>query len=231
MNYIDLTLELRDGLTTYKSHPPVSIKPSATFETTGHRYEPPCLGFRSSMISFSDHSGTHVDAPSHFLKDGKSAESLDVRKLLGSALMLDVTPWKKPEDPVTADMLTEAEKTQGLYVEEGDIVLIRTWPGQWGDEGFFEAKALDASAARWLSEHGIHVVGVDLPNIDIHDNMKREVHLELLSKDILIVENLVNLDQVPKHSRFIFMGMPLKLRDATASPIRALAILDAQFID
>jgi kynurenine formamidase len=231
MNYIDLTLELYDGLTTYKSHPPISIKPSATFETTGHRYEPPCLGFRSSMIAFSDHSGTHVDAPSHFLQDGASAEALDVRKLLGSALVLDVTPWKKPDEPVTAEMLKEAEKKQGLYVEEGDIVLIRTWTGQWGDEGFFEAKALDASAGKWLAERNIYVVGLDLPNIDVHDNMKREVHLELLAKDILIVENLVNLDKVPTHSRFIFMGMPLKLRGATASPIRALAILDAQFID
>jgi len=231
MNYIDLTLELYDGLTTYKSHPPISIKPSATFESTGHRYEPPCLGFRSSMISFSDHSGTHVDAPSHFMKDGISAEAMDVSKLLGSALVLDVTPWKMPEQPVTADMLAEAEKTQGLYVEEGDIVLIRTWRGEWGEDGFFEAKALEASAGKWLAERNIGVVGLDLPNIDVHDNMKREVHLELLDKGIYIVENLVNLDKLPKLSRFIFMGMPLKLRGATASPIRALAILDAQFID
>lgn len=231
MNYIDLTLELHDGLVTYQSHPPISIKPSSTFESSGHRYIPPCIGFQSSMIAFSDHSGTHVDAPSHFLKDGGSVESMDIRKLLGNGLLLDVTPWKNPDEPVTAEMLKEAERTQGLYVEKGDIVLIRTWKGQWGEEGFFEAKALDASAGHWLAEKEIHVVGLDLPNIDIHDNMKREVHLALLSKEICIVENLVNLDKVPKHSRFIFMGMPLKLRGATASPIRALVILDAQFID
>ncbi|HEY8528430.1 MAG TPA: hypothetical protein VIL22_01965 [Paenibacillaceae bacterium] len=56
--------------------------------------------------------------------------------------------------------------------------------------------------------------------------MKREVHLELLSKESHIVENLVNLDQVPKHSRFIFRGMPLKLWDATMLFIEGGRLID-----
>lgn len=231
MKYIDLTLELYDGLRTYSSHPPVEIKEQSTFENSRSRYVEPCIGFESRMLSFSDHSGTHVDAPLHFIKDGESTEKMDISKLLGTALLLDVTPFKKPSEPVTREMLEEAEIRQGIYVEKGDIVLIRTWEGNWGDDGFFDAQALSPCAGKWLADKEIHVVGIDLPNIDIHHNMKREVHLEILGKKIYIVENLINLDKLPAYSRFIFMGIPLRLKNATASPIRALAILDAQFID
>lgn len=55
--------------------------------------------------------------------------------------------------------------------------------------------------------------------------MKREVHLKLLSAPIYIVENLVNLEQLPLHERFTFMALPLKLKNATASPVRAVAFI------
>ena len=70
------------------------------------------------------------------------------------------------------------------------------------------------------------VVGLDLPNIDINDNMKREVHLEVLGANIYIVENLVNLDRLPKDRSFQFFAIPLKLKNATASPVRAIALVD-----
>ncbi len=230
MRLIDLTLELYDGIQTYRSHPPIAIKEQSTFLSSGERYIEPCEGFESRMISFPDHSGTHVDAPLHFIRNGASTEKMQIEKLLGSALLLDVSNMKRPDEPVTKEMLEQAERDQGLYVEEGDIVLVRTWKGEWGAEGFFDAEAFASCAGKWLAEKKINVIGLDLPNIDQNSNMKREVHMELLAQNIYIVENLVHLDQVPTHSRFVFMGMPLKLRDATASPIRALVVLDAQFI-
>lgn len=230
MKLIDLTLELKDGMQTFPGHPALSIKVQSSFENSKERYLPPCNGFESRFISFSDHSGTHVDAPLHFIANGQSVTDMDIYKLMGTALLLDVSELKRPEEAVTKDILEEAERKQGVYVEKEDIVLIKTWKKGWGEAGFFEAKALSACAGEWLSNKQVNVVGIDLPNIDVNENMRRDVHMNLLSKNIYIVENLVNLELVPRTSRFIFIGIPLKLSNATASPIRALAMLDAQII-
>jgi arylformamidase len=230
MKIIDLTLELHDGLITYAGHPPIQIKEQSTFESSKKRYIHPCEGFESRLISFSDHSGTHVDAPLHFIKGGDSAENIPVEKMFGEALILDVSNLKRPDEPVTKELLEEAEQKQGVYVEKDDIVLIRIWSKKWGDEGFFEALALDESAGKWLADKKVRVVGLDLPNVDVNHNMHRGVHLDLLGNHIYIVENLINLDQLPNHSRFMFFALPLKLKNATASPVRAVAVLDAQLI-
>ncbi|MBK5458124.1 cyclase family protein [Peribacillus sp. TH16] len=229
MKIIDLTLELYDGLVTSNELPEVGIKNNNSFEQKDTSNPLP-KGFHSKMISFSDHSGTHVDAPSHFLENEESVENINLKKMFGDALILDVSMLKVPHEPVTKELLEEAERRQGVYVEKDDIVLIRTWERTWGEEGFFEAQALDDSAANWFIEKQIHIVGLDLPNADLNHNTESRIHQKLLSNEIYIVENLVNLEKLPKHSRFLFFGIPLKLKNATASPIRALSILDSQLI-
>jgi arylformamidase len=226
MKIIDLTLEIYDGLQSFASHPPIQIKEQSTFENSKHRYIPPCQGFESRLLSFSDHSGTHIDAPLHFIEGGESTSEMTVKKTTGLAIMLDVSDYKAPDESVTSEMLEKAEQEQGINVQKNDIVLIRTRKGTWGDEGFFYENSLAISAGEWLASKKVKTVGLDLPNIDVNDNMKREVHLELLGKNIYIVENLVNLDKLPKQSRFQFFALPLKLRNATASPVRAVAFVE-----
>ena len=104
MPIIDLSLEIYDGLQTFKSHPAISIKEESTFENSRHRYIEPCHGFESRMLKFSDHSGTHIDAPLHFIKGGESTSEMSLEKTMGKAYMLDVSDFKKPDEPVTAEM-------------------------------------------------------------------------------------------------------------------------------
>ncbi|WP_085522738.1 cyclase family protein [Tuberibacillus sp. Marseille-P3662] len=226
MNVIDLTLELYDGLQSFASHPPVQIKEHSTFENSKDRYILPCKGFESRMLAFSDHSGTHIDAPVHFIEGGESASEMALEKTMGAGLLLDVSDFKGPDEAVTSEMLDQAEARQGVHVQEGDILLIRTRKGTWGDEGFFSEKAFARSAGAWITGKKVKTVGLDLPNIDVNDNMKREVHLEVLGKNIYIVENLVNLEKLPKQERFQFNATPLKMKNATASPVRAIAFVE-----
>lgn len=230
MHYVDLTLEIRDGLQTYKSHPPIKIEDSATFENTKHLYVPPCCGFGSKKMELSDHAGTHIDAPNHFIKNGQSVDEIPIENILGSAIMLDCSHMKKHHETVTADMLERAEREQGLYVEKGDIVFVRTYTGTWGDEEFWNARSFAACAGEWFARKEVSVIGLDLANADEQENMGRPVHMALLSRNIYIIENLIHLDKLPRHDRFTFMTAPLKLKGATASPIRALAFIDKQFI-
>lgn len=226
MKIIDLTLELYNGLRSFESHPPVKIEEQSTFATSKHRYEPPCNGFESRLITFSDHSGTHIDAPLHFIEGGQAANEMSLENTCGEAVLLDVSDLKSNDEPVTGDMLEKAEKTQNITVEENDIVLVKTHKLTWGKEGFHDIKTFHISAGEWLNLKKIKLVGIDLPNIDINENMKREVHLKLLGNNIYIVENLVNMDQLPKNKRFYFQALPLKLKNATASPVRAVAFIE-----
>ncbi|MEY9866673.1 arylformamidase [Peribacillus sp. B2I2] len=228
MKIIDLTLELYDGLVTNNDLPAIGIKDEPLEHKGKHDSLP--RGFRTKLISFSDHSGTHVDVPSHFSVNEDSFEYIKLKNMFGDALILDVSMLKATDEPVTKDLLEEAERRQGVYVEKDDIVLIRIWGQEWGKEGFFEAQALDDSVAEWFIEKQVHIVGLDLPNADSNQDSESGIHQKLLNNDIYIVENLVNLEKLPKHSRFLFFGIPLKLKNATASPIRALSILDSQLI-
>lgn len=226
MKIIDLTLEIYDGLKSYLSHPPIVIRPESTFENSGHRYVAPCEGFESRFLEMSDHSGTHIDAPLHFIRESQSTAEMDLTRCYGDAVYLDVTPFKQSKDEVTYEMLEKAVVAQNIEVKPNDIVLVRTRTGNWGEDGFFEEGAFAASAGDWLIEKQVKCVGLDLANIDTHDNMAREVHMKILPVPIYIVENLVNLDQLPKDQHFTFSALPLKLKNSTASPVRAVAIIN-----
>lgn len=226
MKIVDLTLEIYDGLLSYTSHPPIAIQEESTFDNSGHRYVAPCEGFESRFLRMSDHSGTHIDAPIHFIRDGESTAEMELTKTYGRAILLDVSSFKDPFEAVTGEMLTKAEQRQGITVSHGDIVLVRTRMAKWGEGDFFSEHAFATCAGDWLLEKQVKCIGLDLANIDVHDNMKREVHLKLLSVPIYIVENLVNLEQLPLNKHFTFMALPLKLKNATASPVRAVALVE-----
>lgn len=226
MKIMDLSLEIYDGLRSYTSHPPIAISEESTFENSGSRYIAPCEGFESRMLKMSDHSGTHIDAPLHFMRNGESTSEMDLSKAYGKAVLLDVSDFKGPYEAVTREMLDEAENRQGITVQPDDILIVRTRKLKWGEGDFYEEHAFAPSAGDWIVERKVKCVGLDLANIDIHDNMKREVHLKLLSIPVYIVENLVNLDQLPLNESFTFMALPLNLKNATASPVRAVAFVD-----
>lgn len=225
MNIIDLTLEVYDGLKSYLSHPAIVIRTESTFENSGHRYIEPCEGFESRFLEMSDHSGTHIDAPLHFIRHGQSTSEMELTRCMGEAICIDVSPYKKRNEEVTVGMLEKALEVQGLEVKENDIVIVRTRKGEWGEEGFFEEGAFHPEVGDWLVANKVKCVGLDLANIDTHDNMARSVHMKILRESIYIVENLVNLDDLPKDKRFQFIALPLKLKNATASPVRAIAIV------
>lgn len=226
MKIIDLSVELFDGMISYTSHPPIVIREESTFANSGHRYQPPCEGFESRFLEMSDHSGTHIDAPIHFIREGQTVSEMDLSQCMGRAVLLDVSDFKAKDEPVSIDMLNRAEQQQHIVVESQDIVLIRTRKGQWGDATFFEEAAFAPETGQWFVDKQIKAVGLDLANIDINDNMNRDVHMKILKLPIYIVENLTNLDQLPLNKKFHFQAVPLKLKNATASPVRALAFLE-----
>jgi arylformamidase len=224
MKAIDLSHRVHDGLTTHPSHPRIVISDFVVHAFTAPRYKAPCKGFATKQLLISDHAGTHVDAPTHFHADSTSIDQQDLEKFFGDAILLDVSS-KELRRPVDLELVKETLSRDNLDIRQGDIVLIRAWVGDWMDHDFHQANGLDVDAARWLRERGMKAVGIDLGNIEDNADMTRQVHVYLLDEKVPIYENLANLGSIPV-KRFMFVGFPLFLKDATGSPVRAVALLD-----
>lgn len=224
MRIYDLTLELADGMQTHPAHPRCVVIEFARHAFTAPRFRPPCQGFASRILMFSDHIGTHVDSPFHFIPAGATIESVPLDRLVGPAICLDVS-GKPPDQPVTRAMLEEAERRAGTAVQRGDILLVRAWPGQHTDEGFMKCAGLNDEAAGWAVARGVKALGCDLATPDDPSDLRRPVHMILLGQGIPIMEHIANLETLPA-PRFQFVGVPLRIRGATGSPIRAMAIFE-----
>ncbi len=229
---VDLGLELTAGLRTWDVKPPVTLLPYMTARTFS-------LGFNTKLLILEDHTGTHVDAPLHFYDGefrsprGKSIAELPLEKLVGEAVLIDVSD-KDPQEPVGQRLLAARAAAQGVTIRRGDIVLVRFWPKPWGTpmEEFLDARGLALDACEWLLKQGVKAVGVDHANLEgklakEFGNLEAPGHVLFLhpSREIPIMENLVNLDRLGR-PRFRFAALPLKIAGATGSPIRAIAIVE-----
>jgi arylformamidase len=229
---VDLTLTLNDGIVTWETKPPFRLLPYTSASTF-------TLGFNTKLLIMEDHTGTHVDAPFHFYDGthrqprGHTVAEIPLEKLMGEAVLIDVSQ-KSPRDPVDRAMLERAAKAQETQIRSGDVVLVRFWPGAWGEprKEFFETRGLTDDACEWLSERGAKCVGVDHPNLEgrlasEHGNLDSPGHLLFLhpEREVPIIENLVHLEAI-RARRFRFAALPLKIAGATGSPVRAIAFVD-----
>lgn len=220
---IDLTIQLENNLKMFDFFPPVIIEDYFDHESTKDRYSEPCQGSKVSRISTIDHIGTHVDAPVHFIPGGKDISQCSVDSIFGPAVYIDVSE-KGEENPLSLNVFKKFQDQQNIKIKEGDIVIIKCTKKKWNDKGFMNSPSLLLDTAKYLVEKKVKAVGVDLMAVDCLDDMSRPVHLELLGHEVLAIEGLNNLEKIPT-GRFTFIALPLFLKGASASPIRAIAVI------
>lgn len=225
---IDLTLPVEPGMPVWPGFPEVSI------EQTAHRAVD---GATMDHVSMRSHTGTHVDAPMHFVPEGKSLDAFDVSKFVGEGVVLDLTPCENAET-ITPDRLEPFADV----IDSGDVVFLHTgWDEYHGrtPEWLFEFPHLSRAAAEWLADRDLQAVGIDTPSVGgwydeapnhgpSTDVPPEDSHLPLLENDILAVEELCNLDAVldGADSRRAFFGFtPLNLQGTSGSSVRAFAFL------
>lgn len=137
---------------------------------------------------------------------------------------MDLTS-KGAKAEITRNDIEAAERSGGEQIHANDVVIVRTgWERFTGRAEYLTSyPGLTKDAAEYLISRNATAVGVDSPNPDHPDDSTFPFHNTLLPRGILIIENLANLGELTK-KRFRFVGLPLKIRDATGSPIRAVAI-------
>lgn len=215
MRVVDLSQTIHPRMQVFPAYP----HPSTVLWTKRETY-----GFEAEAIFMVTHTGTHVDAPYHFDPKGIKVDEVSLERLVGEGLILDMT-HKGAKEYITSSDIKLAESKQGVEVKEGHIVIIRTgWDSNLGkDEYLTSYPGVSRDGAEYLLRRRISALGVDTPNPDHPDDPSFPVHNVLLPNGILIIENLTNLGSLNKY-RFTFVGVPLRIKGASGSPIRAIAI-------
>lgn len=213
MNPIDLTLEISNKLPSFPGSPSPQFISWADKKSDGYNLE---------LVFFSSHSGTHLDAPYHFVEKGVSIDKIPLSKLIINAVICRVK--KDPNEPITQRDIIDFETRNGTIHPNMAVVFETEWSKGIAKKDYFTKNpGLSAAAARYLLKKKISLVGIDSPSIDIGKDSKFPVHHILLKGGVLILENLCNLGKIPR-PYFKLIVLPLKLRGATGSPVRAVAI-------
>ena len=215
MKVIDLTLTVSEKIPTF----PGSPKPHfIEWETI------PKDGYNLELLFLSTHTGTHIDAPFHFVKNGKKIHEIKPERLVNEAVLIRI--GKNSNRSISKTDIQNFEQKNGK-IENGSTVIFYTgWQKNLNKEFYFtENPGLSVSAAKYLVSKKINMVGIDSPSIDLGTDSKFSVHHVLAKNNILIVENLANLGMI-KSNNFHLITSPLKLKNATGSPIRAFGFVD-----
>ena len=203
--WIDVSVTLHDGMVHWPDNPPVSITRQLDISKGD--------AANVSMLSMGSHTGTHMDAPLHFVPEGKGLDEMDLEATMGPARVIEI------DDPVavTADALEDH------VIEAGERILFKTrnsdrrWVDQPFDEDFVY---VSAGAAAHLAALGVRVVGVDYLSVGGFKSDGVETHTALLEAGIWVIEGL-DLSRVSA-GEYELICLPLKILRSDGAPARAI---------
>jgi arylformamidase len=204
--FIDVSVAIRAGMPHWPDNPPIEIERVFDLEL-GH---PATV----SKMSLGVHTGTHMDAPSHFLAGTAGIDRMPLDATIGRARVIRIA------DP----QLVRVRELEKHKIRRGERILLRTRnsPRVWEADHFVEDFVhLSAEAAQWLAERGVRTLGVDYLSVaGFLDDTGESVHRALLSAGIWIIEGL-DLSRVPAGPCELIC-LPLKLLDGDGAPARAI---------
>ena len=215
MKILDLTLTISNKIPTFPGSPHPHFIPWENIKDDGYNLE---------LLFLSSHTGTHMDAPHHFLEKGAKIHEINLKKLVSEAVL--VKSKKKSGESITKIDIQKFEKNHGKIKSFSSVIFYTGWQRNLQKKYYFTKNpGLSVSAAKYLASKKINLVGIDSPSIDLGTDSKFSVHQIFAKKGMLIVENLANLDKI-KSSKFHLVVLPLKLKNATGSPVRAVAFVE-----
>ncbi len=227
MKIVDLSRELYHRTPSYPGQPPVIHGVWKTheeaFEESGN-----IQGNMVMFMSMSDHAGTHIDAPRHFGKTGVSIDQYPLENCIVPGICLDLRHIA-PKAEIGPDDLDKAVKAAGVPVPKGGTVLLctghheRTFPTAAYST---DNSGVNVAATEWFARQGLVHFGIDSMRPGPAGKVNALVHKVCLELNITHMESLCNLEALIGKGQFQFIGLPLKFRGGTGSPIRAVAVFN-----
>ena len=216
---IDLTHRMRAGMPVWPTHPHYRQEVVESFD----RGDVAC----NHALCMSEHTGTHFDAPLHFVPGGRSIADVPVDRFFGRMVTIDArdTP---PATALGPEAISDFEAHHGA-IAPGDAVFFHFgWDRFWSDpqQGhrvLEDWPGLSRETSLLLVERGVRIVGTDCLSIDRFGSSDFPAHNILLGADILVGENFANLGLLPPICTLV--SLPLAIEGGSGSPLRAVALV------
>lgn len=226
---IDLSQEIFSGMPVFPGLPEVEITVHATHEQwdgiTGSDVVTPAV----NRLDMGEHTGTHVDAMNHMARQyrGQSIDTMPLTMFYTEGICLDLSQKGLQELIEPADLERALSET-GLEIKQGDTVLLYTdhYRRAFGTDGWHKGPGISIEAARWLGRQEISAFGVETASPGVRGVSNKEVHHLCGELGFTHYENMINLDRLIGRGRFRFIGLPLRIRGGTGSPVRAVAVFE-----
>ena len=221
---VDLTHTYDSDFPTFDGNPGILYEEAVNFDASGYQLW---------KLTIYEHTGTHIDAPMHFSKDGTSVDEIEPAKLVCPLCIVDITA-KAQDDP---NAMVEAEDIEAWISANGDlpegacVAMLSGWAAKVDDpsfrtnaEGNFAFPGFGKSATDLLMEAGAAAIGVDTLSLDPGNSADFAVHTSWLPAGFYGIECLNNLDQLPATGATVFVGAP-KHAKGTGGPARVMAVM------
>lgn len=226
---VDLSQEIVSGMPVFPGMPEVAVTVHATHEQWDGIADSDVVSPAVNRLEMGEHTGTHVDALSHMAREhrGRSIDTMPLSMFYTEGLCLDLS-GKGPRELIETADLERALSEAGLDIRPGDTVLLYTDHHRraFGTADWPDGPGISAEAARWLGGQGIAAFGVETMAPGVRHVSNREVHRICGEMGFTHYENLVNLHRLVGRGRFRFVGLPLRIRGGTGSPVRAVAVFE-----
>ena len=214
MKIIDLSYTLDESCMTCGTpwHEKVRLKPLGTIETVGRN---------THSITLGSHTGTHMDAPLHFLEGTEGIDCVNLEKLCGPCTVIDMA-HKGQGDVVTLQDVEQLEITQRMLFRF-------CWFRHWKTDIFYnQFPFFSEGAAQYLVEQGLQVLALDTPSPDDGSAIGKmddsPVHKILLKNNVTIIEYWTHTDLLDTAKRYNLFALPLKLKDCDGAPSRIIMV-------
>ena len=231
---VDLTYPFDEKTIYWPTAPfPFELKKLAYGETPGGYF------YAANSFCAPEHGGTHLDAPIHFSKDGRTADQIPVRQLIGPAVVLDVSSKADADGDyrLAVEDVKAWERRHGP-IPAGAIVLLRTgWGRRWPDRKRYLGDDTPGDASRLhfpsygkeaaellVRERRVGALGVDTASIDYGPSKDFIVHQIALGAQVPGLENIANLEEVPQTGAWV-IALPMKIAGGSGGPLRIVALL------
>lgn len=208
--YFDISVSISPDLPVWLGDPPVVIRPAASIERGDIA--------NVSRLDIGAHTGTHIDAPVHFVPGRKGIDQLNLDTLIGPACVVNLTNVSFEINANNFESAKIPAGTRRLLCKTANSELWSSHPAAF----YRDFIGISADGAGWLIEHGIELVGVDYLGVERFDMVEQgaPTHHKLLEAGIVIVEGL-NLSNVPA-GEYMLLCLPIKIKDSDGAPCRAV---------
>jgi kynurenine formamidase len=229
LEIIDLSQEIFPGMPVFPGLPEVKLSVHISHEQWDGIQDSDAVTPAVNRLEFGEHTGTHVDAVSHMARQYRD-QSIDLMPLTffyTEGICLDLS-HKGLRELIEPEDLERALTAAGQTIQQGDTVLLYTdhFRRAYASDRWHDGPGVSAAAARWLGARHIAAFGVETVGPGVLKVSNKEVHRICGELGFTHYENMINLHLLIGRGRFRFIGLPLKIRGGTGSPVRAVAVFE-----